>query len=293
MKKIVTNIIKGGKMKKMIYLILAIILIASIGNASPLLWRGPKTIDKGKPIVMAEFTYCTIARSYNWVDEEWTDLPDQNQTDVIGAHFMLGYAPINKFELLAHIPVMMKSRDTLSAIGIQDVWFKTRYNFIGSKTDPWLTGVLGARFPTANENDNPALDDRTLDFMGGFLFQYNMDKFAFHIKGGYFYNGKTDADIDVGDDIEGNFKIDYVFSKKVLAFLNFCYINTLQAKDSSGTSMTNSTALLFTSTRALFAISSTSGRSASFSVTRSICPASIFARSRISLIRFSRCLPLP
>ncbi|OGC43858.1 hypothetical protein A2Y85_06620 [candidate division WOR-3 bacterium RBG_13_43_14] len=227
-------------MRKMLYLILAMMIIGSISNATPLLWRGPQTIGKGKPIFMAEFTYCTIARSYNWTDEEWTDIPDQNQTEVIGAHFMLGYAPIHKLELLAHIPVMMKTRDTLDALGIQDVWFKTRYNFVGSKTQPWLTGVLGARFPTANENDNPPLDDRTLDFMGGLLFQYNMNPLVFHVKGGYFYNGKTDADLDLGDEIEGNFKVDYIFNKQITAFIAFTYIHTLQSSDSTGTSITNS-----------------------------------------------------
>lgn len=234
--------LEGGKMKKLICLIFAIVLIVSISHAGPLLWRGAKTIPSGKPIGMIGLGYCTINKSYNWADEEWTDIPDDSQTDVISTHFMLGYAPINKWEIMAHIPVMSKSRGDLSTTGLQDAWVKMRYNLMGGKEQPYVTAVLAGRFPTASkaEDVDIPLDDRTVDIAAGALFMYNMAPLVFHLKAGYWYNMKNEADVDVGDNIEGIFKIDYVFTKKMKAFLNFSFVETMQAKDADGNSIDNS-----------------------------------------------------
>lgn len=221
-------------MKKIYCTILAILLIAGMSQASPLLWRGAKTMSSGKFIGMLGLSYTTICRGYNWTDEEWTDLPDASKTDVIGAHFMLGYAPMDKWEVMAHIPVMSKSKDTLSSFGLQDAWIKTRYGLMGGEGQPYLTGVLGLRFPTSSEDASPALDDRTIDIAGGFLFMYKMAPMVLHLKAGYWYNMKNDAEIDVGDIFEGIFKIDYIFTKQFKAFLNFNLMQTLAAKDSTG-----------------------------------------------------------
>jgi len=171
-----------------------------------------------------------VAWSQNHVEREihrdarselYNHLQGISKTDVIGAHFMLGYAPMDKWEVMAHIPVMSKSKDTLSSFGLQDAWIKTRYGLMGGEGQPYLTGVLGLRFPTSSEDASPALDDRTIDIAG-------------HLKAGYWYNMKNDAEIDVGDIFEGIFKIDYIFTKQFKAFLNFNLMQTLAAKDSTG-----------------------------------------------------------
>lgn len=225
-------------MKKAVCLLFAMLLIA---NASPLLWRGPKCMPANSAIFMGGFSYSTTSRSYNWVDEEWVDItPDENQTDVIGMHFMLGYAPIANWELMAHIPVMMKTKDTLTGFGLQDAWIKTRYQFTGGKDQPFLTGLLAVRIPTSDTTLDIVLDDQTIDIAAGALFMYKMAPVVLHLKAGYWYNMKNAAEIDVGDLFEGIFKVDYVFSKQAKAFLNFNFMYTLQAKDSSGTSIDNS-----------------------------------------------------
>lgn len=225
-------------MKKAVCLLFAMLLIA---NASPLLWRGAKCMPANSAIFMGGFSYATTNRTYSWTDEEWNDIPDASQTDVIGMHFMLGYAPINNWEIMAHIPVMMKSRDTLSGFGIQDPWIKTRYQFVGGKDQPFLTGLLAVRIPASDDQLDIVLDDQTLDIAAGALFMYKMAPVVLHLKAGYWYNMAKDSDSnDPGDQLEGIFKADYIFSKQAKAFLNFNFMYTLQAKDTSGTTIDNS-----------------------------------------------------
>lgn len=223
-------------MKKAVCLLFAMMIIA---NATPLLWRGAKCIPANSAIFMGGFTYFTTARSYNWTDEEWVDIPDVSQTDVIGMHLMLGYAPMAKWEAMVHVPLMSKSRDTLSAFGLQDIWIKTRYQFTGGKDKPFITGLLAVRIPTSDDSLDIVLDDQTFDLAAGVLFQHNLSSFVLHLKAGYWYNMKNDAEYDIGDELEGIFKLDYVFSKKVTAFVNVNYLSTFQLKDTSGTAMDN------------------------------------------------------
>jgi hypothetical protein len=221
-------------MKKAVCLIFAMMLVA---NATPLLWRGAKCMPANSAIFMGGFTYFTTSRYYDWANEEWADLPDASQTDVIGMHFMLGYAPIANWEIMVHVPLMMKSRDTISAFGLQDAWIKTRYQFTGGKNKPFVTGLVAVRIPTSDDSLDIVLDDQTLDIAAGVLFQHSVSSFVFHLKAGYWYNMKNDAEYDIGDELEGIFKVDYVFSKQVTAFLNFNYLNTFQMKDTSGTAI--------------------------------------------------------
>jgi hypothetical protein len=233
----------GGIMKRLLYVAAAILLIANTIHAGPLLWRGPKTAPQGKPIFMVGLGYSKTDKSYNWADEEWTEIAGDNQTTVINSHFMLGYAPVNKWEVMTHIPVMYKSRDTLSSLGFQDIWLKTRYNFLGGKTSPYLTGVAAVRVPTASEDADILLDDRTIDFALGALFMQTFNPVIIHLKAGYWLNGSKETaagDVNVGDDIEIILKPEYVFTPKVKAFLNFTWVETLKSKDEGGNDITNS-----------------------------------------------------
>lgn len=230
-------------MKRLLYVAVAIMMIANVAHTGPLLWRGPKTAPEGKPIFMVGLGYSKTDKSYNWANEEWTEIASDNQTTVINSHFMFGYAPIAKWEVMAHIPVMYKSRDTLSSFGLQDVWLKTRYNFLGGKTTPYLTGVAAVRIPTASEDADILLDDRTLDFALGALFMYTAKPILIHLKAGFWLNGSKETpagDVNVGDELEFIFKPEYVFNPKVKAFLNFTWVETFKNKDSDGNDIANS-----------------------------------------------------
>lgn len=227
-------------MKRIVSLIFAIFMIACISYAGPLIWRSAQTIPAGKAIFQVNLGYHTINRSYNWTDKEWVDIADASQTDVIGAHFMLGYAPIKRWEAMVHIPVMSKSRDTLSSFGLQDIWIKTRYNFLGAKGKPYITGVAAVRLPTSSKDAEIALDDRTLDIGIGAIYFQAFGDILMHVRAGYWYNGKTDADIDIGDNIELLFKPEYVFSKKLKVFLSLEHVETFKNKDDEGNEIENS-----------------------------------------------------
>lgn len=208
-----------------------------MGHAGPLLWRGAKTIPAGKPIFMVGLGYTTIDQRYDWDNEEWADIPGENQTTVTNAHFMLGYAPINKWEVMAHIPVMNKSRDTLGSFGLQDLWVKTRYNLFGGKKQPFLTGVAAVRIPASDEDAEILLDDQTLDFAFGTLLMHTIKPIVLHLKASYWYNTTKEAaagDVDIGDEGEGIFKLDYIFNKKVKAVVNFTWVETFKNKDEDG-----------------------------------------------------------
>ncbi len=229
-------------MKRIICLIFAISLIASMSHAGPLIWRSAKTIPAGKSIIQMNLFYHVVNRSYNWTDEEWTDIPDANQTTVMGAHFMLGYAPIKNWEIMAHVPVLKKDKDTLSSFGLQDLWLKTRYNFFGGKGKPFIAGVAAVRLPTSSEDDSPALDDRTLDIGAGAIYFQKFSNILMHFRLGYWYNMKKETaagDIDVGDNVEVLFKPEYMFSKQLKVFLSFILVETFKNKDDAGNEIDN------------------------------------------------------
>ena len=226
-------------MKRINCVIFAIFIVADISHTGPLIWRSAQTIPAGKAIIQMNLGYNTVDRSYNWTDKEWTDIADASQTDVIGAHFMLGYAPIKRWEAMVHIPLMYKSRDTLSTFGWQDVWIKTRYNFIGSKKKAYLTGVAAVRIPTSSDDVDILLDDQTLDIGVGAIYFQEFSNILMHLRAGYWYNGKTDADIDIGDDVELLFKPEYVFNKKLKVFLSFEHVETFENKDDTGNKIEN------------------------------------------------------
>ncbi len=234
-------------MKKLLYAAVAIIMIVNVVYSTPLLWRGPKTAPKGKPIFMVGLGYSKTDQRYNWNDEEWQSLPSESQTTSIPAHFMLGYTPVKNWEIMAHLPIMYKSTDTLSSFGLQDIWLKTRYNFVGGKTQHFLTGVVGVRLPTASEDADILLDDRTVDFAVGALYMFTPKPVLVHVKAGYWLNGTKETTVadttvktDVGDMFEFIFKPEYVFNPKFKAFLNFTWLETFRNKDADGNEIVNS-----------------------------------------------------
>ena len=215
--------------------------MVSVSFAGPIIGRSAKTIPGNAMLFQLNTSYAKLSRTWSWTDEAWSDItPDANQTTVLGFDFLVGYAPTSQWEILAHIPVMKKDRDTLSTFGLQDIWFKTRYNFIGGKGKPYFTGVLAVRIPTSPEDADIALDDRTMDIGAGLLYFQAFNKFLMHVRTAYWYNMKTDADIDIGDNIEFLIKPEYQFHKKAKFFLAFSLVEAFKNKDADGNEIDNS-----------------------------------------------------
>lgn len=222
---------------------LMICTLIAAAHSGPLIWRSAKTISAGKLIACGSFCYNETNQSYNWANEEWASLDDAQRVMTVGAHFMLGYAPVRNLELLAHVPVMMKSRDTLSSFGLQDLWLKARYNFVGGKGKPYVTGVLAARLPTSSDDMDIALDDGTLDIGAGLIgMSPRLGAFTVHLRAAYWYNGERESgevSTDIGDDIEVVLKLDYAVSGKLCAFLNTEFVESMKSADSDGVAIEN------------------------------------------------------
>jgi hypothetical protein len=229
-------------------MVACVLMIAGLNRAGPLLWRDPNTLAQGKSIFMVGLSYNKTDKSWNADSGKFLALTEAQQVTTMGAHFMLGFAPIKKLEIMAHLPVVKKDRDTLSSIGLADVWFKTRYNFLSGKNHPAVTGVLALRIPTAPKDARPALDDRTMDIAIGALAAQNFGKMKLHLKLGYWYNMKDSLENDIGDDIEAIIKLDCYFMPKAFAFLNLEHVETFKSKNSTGAEIPNSDKRRFTVT---------------------------------------------
>jgi len=225
--------------------LLTLILLASLPLSAQLLWRGARTMKQGSLIGMVGIYYKDLSQAYDWTNDEWKDLTDTYLE--YGANLMVGYGILDNLELLVHLPVLMKDYEvqgsSLSSSGIGDLFPKIRFMALpASKGMPiFFTLVAAARFPTGDKDASPPLGDGTIDFGGGFLLMTKkFSNFKFHLKGGYWYNGKTDADVDLGDLVIGIGKIDYHAAPGVMPFLNLTGKYLFAKKDSAGNEVTHS-----------------------------------------------------
>lgn len=228
-------------MKRMILISLMLAFVANITQAGPLLWRDPKTINKGSFIVMAGFGYNKQAKVWNDTNETWDALTAKQRVQTISSMFMLGYGLFKNFEILSYIPVLKRDRDTLHSFGQGDVWFKAKYCVLNKKGLPTVALLAATRLPVSDKNARPLLDDHSLDFaFGAKAATPKYSNFVGHLKVGYWLNGNdTTGTVNLGDEIEAIIKIDYWFMKTAFFFLNAEYVQTFKNKDSTGTDIPN------------------------------------------------------
>lgn len=226
-------------MKRMILTSLILVFVAGICQAGPLLWRDPKTVDKGSFIIMDGIGFNKQTKTWNYTNETWDTLATAQQLQTISSMFMLGYGILKNFELLSYIPVLKRDRDTLHSFGLGDVWFKAKYCVLNKKGLPTLAILAATRIPVSDKNAKPLLDDHSLDFaLGAKIATPKKANFVGHLKFGYWFNGDT-TNINLGDEIEAIAKVDYWFSKSAFFFLNAEMIQTFKNKDATGTEIPN------------------------------------------------------
>ncbi len=228
-------------MKSLTNTIIIILLIGAVfSQAGPLLWRDPKTIDKGSFIAMTGIGYNKTTKSWNWTNEEWVDQQASQQITTIASHLMFGYGLLNNTEILLHIPTAMRFRDTLSSKGIGDIWLKAKYCFLKGKNKPSAAGLFAVRLPTSSKDAKPLIDDHTLDFaIGAKIATQKFGNFVGHLKLAYWFNGVKDDTINLGDEIEGIVKIDYWLAKSAFFFLNCEIVEGFKNKDDQGNEISN------------------------------------------------------
>lgn len=222
-------------MKKTLLILVAITFMATTIYGGPLLWRGPKTIPVGSFIAMGSWGIAQTNLKYDWNDYEWVDQTDAQLTTIFNSHLMFGYGIMKRWEFMMHLPLLYKGNEKKSYFGMQDMYIKTRVNLIGGKKKPFLTAVAALRFPTSNDSAEFVLDDKTTDVGLGLLFMTpKLGPLLIHGKIGYWINTTNAKDQNVGDNLEGILKFDYLFNKHVKAFLNFNANQSFDKKDKDG-----------------------------------------------------------
>ncbi|MBN2537874.1 transporter [candidate division WOR-3 bacterium] len=221
----------------------AVLLVAAASSAfaTPLIWRGAGML---KPLGFQAYVgtgYLQTAKK--WVDstESWVELGDASKTTTIKVFPAVMFAPVKNLEVGLHAPLFLKTKDTLSSMGLGDAWFKARYGILQGKLTPVkLTFTAAAVFPTAAEDANPSLGDRTLNFGFGLIGQtQSLAGFVGHLRLGYWLNGKKKAgevEKAQGNMLEYVAKVDYNFTKKFQLWLSG--VGTMQA-EAEGNAETN------------------------------------------------------
>ncbi|TKJ42549.1 hypothetical protein CEE37_02345 [candidate division LCP-89 bacterium B3_LCP] len=241
-------------MRKLITLtlLMAVLSLYLLPQAdAQVLWRGAKTMKKGSFIAMARWYYMDFTKVYDTTNEEWKD----NDNDHLkwGFETMIGYAPMDRWEIMMHIPFRLHSFTTStldeSSSGIGDIFFKTRVAVLPwSKKKHGLTFVGSVRLGTG-EYDNPYsfcnCGDGSTDFgVAGIFSSKWMNKFRGHLKLNYWVNGEgkavNDVTYNVGNEMKFIGKLDYNFHKKFMGFATYIYYNQAEKEDSQGNAIQNS-----------------------------------------------------
>ena len=207
------------------------------------LWRSAKCMKKGQVIVMGEWYYKNLTKI--WQDDEWQDY-DHTKVQW-GFETMFGYAPLDRWEVMLHVPFMFKSYsngEDESASGIGDIFFKTRYGILPWAKDKHGLALVGSlRLPTGADDEDFSWNntgDGTTDFALGAIYSTPFwNDFRGHLKTNYWINGKNDDDVKGGNILRIIVKLDRNISKKVMGFATYIMDDWGDGEDADGNSIKN------------------------------------------------------
>ena len=228
----------------LIFIILnSIFLITPLGaraqDATPLLWRSAKTLTQGGILIWDSLFYADLTEKYDWNKKDWVDL--SGDYSKFTSLTMFGYGITDQLEILGHIPIHRWTSAGESTTGIGDMSLQIRYLLNNnSKSWPFVNIYAFVRFPTGDDEESPAVGDGTTDFALGTNIQtQKIGKFSGLLKMGYVFNGKDDADIDLGDEFRYCLKANYHLKKSIILSCNLMGIKTYKKKDADGNKIEN------------------------------------------------------
>ncbi len=233
-------------MKKLLALLClaAFICVFCLPVDAQVLWRSAKCMKKGNFIAMGEWYYKSLTKIY--VNDKWEDY-DDSKVDW-GFETMFGYAPIDRWEVMLHVPFKFRSYSNgadESNAGLGDIYFKTRYGILPwAKDKHGLALVASLRLPTGKDDDSFSwnnIGDGTTDIgLAGIFSTAWMNKFRGHLKVNYWINGEnSDTKVKPGNEIKFIAKLDRNFQKKLMGFATYIYCGQGE-KEVDGTAVTNS-----------------------------------------------------
>ena len=228
-----------------LFLSVALVMVLSELGRAQVLWRSASCMKHGQAIAMAEWYYMDFTKKF--INDAWKDNP--NDQSRWGFETMFGYAPLDNWEVLLHVPVTFNAMKTNamdeSVSGIGDIYFKTSYGLIPwAKDKHGLTLIGSLRLPTGSDDEvDPFLNtgDGTTDIgLGGIFSTAWMGSHRGHVKLNYWINGKNDADKKIGNELQLILKYDYNFTKKFFGFAAYTYNGQAKSKDASGAAIAGS-----------------------------------------------------
>jgi len=227
--------------------ILAVVLVAVMAQTahSQVIWRSAKTLAKGQMILMSSNYMTPFDKSYSWSEGKWIDHPEDRTMTFSGLNTMFGIGLTDRIELTVNVPVECKSAENggveTSASGIGDMYIKTRIAVLPwTKTKGGLALLGAVRLGTGDKDADIALGDGTTDIVMGALYSTGWKNgWRGHLRAAYWLNGKTDTDVDVGDEVKMIVKLDKNFSAKWMGFLTYIPYMMMQRKDADGNTVDN------------------------------------------------------
>ena len=229
-------------MKRHIPMMLAVVLLFTFSNqtVAQILWRSAKMMSGGSFIAMTSGNLTSCGRSYDWGSESWADFGEDRSMSTTGIETMLGFGVTDRIEAMVHIPLLFKKNEVggveTSAAGLGDIYVKTRIALVRwAKGSHGFTLVGAARFGSGDTDSTPALGNGSMDFaLGGIFTTKWMGKFRGHFKFNTWLNGKTNTDMNIGDEVKFIGKLDHNLSSKLMGFLSYIYYGQGKRKNAAG-----------------------------------------------------------
>jgi len=196
-------------------MVLALIMLAGNGMATPLLGR---SATMNKPLQFfgwTNFGYNQTAVSYNWTLGKYETPTGFSGIKTTSCDLTLALGVPGKMDFNLVAPLAMKQQGDKKSSGIGDAMVYARYALLQSPLLPIKAAlILGANLPTADKDANPALGDRTTDIAFGVSANtVKLAGFLGHVRAAYWSNGKADDTTKVGNMLEYVLCADYSLTK--------------------------------------------------------------------------------
>ena len=207
-------------MKRLTVMVLALVVLAGSGMATSFLGRSSTMNKPFQFFGWTNFGYNQTALSYDWSSDKYGTPEGFVPTKTTSCDLTLALGLPGKFDIDVVAPLAMKQKGEAKSSGMGDLMVYGRWGVLQSSLLPVKAAlILGANFPTADKNADPALGDRTTDIAFGF--SANTKKccnFLGHVRAAYWLNGKipgTEIETKVGNMFEYVLCGDYSVTKTV------------------------------------------------------------------------------
>ncbi|MCK4352670.1 transporter [candidate division WOR-3 bacterium] len=171
--------------KKWFFVIFVIMTFKA--NASPIVGSSANTLPEGKFMFEAHIMYMNFTESYS---NDWIRFAGDSSFNVVLLLPQFYYGIRDFLTVRLTIPITINNQNfgvKKKSQGLGDIVLDTKYNFY---KEPKISGFLGLRFPTGDKNAEISLGDGSTDMVGGVLITKRVAPIAYHIKLGYWLNGK-------------------------------------------------------------------------------------------------------